>query len=137
MGVQIFNMKKCLNCNTITTNPKYCCKECSHEHKKVQTYKNYLENQSEYSDRLLNLSYIKPHILLEQKELCDICKASNVHYGKPLVFILDHIDGNAKNNLRNNLRCICPNCDSQLDTYKSKNKNSARHYMRYKKEKAS
>lgn len=42
------------------------------------------------------------------------------------------IDGNASNNRRDNLRCICPNCDSQLDTYKSKNKNGARYYYRYK-----
>ena len=42
------------------------------------------------------------------------------------MFVLDHIDGNADNNNRENLRLICPNCDSQLDTYKSKNKNSAR-----------
>ena len=27
---------------------------------------------------------------------------------------------------RDNLRLVCPNCDSQLDTYKSKNKNSDR-----------
>ena len=40
--------------------------------------------------------------------------------------ILDHIDGDASNNTRENFRCVCPNCDSQLDTYKSKNKNSAR-----------
>lgn len=26
------------------------------------------------------------------------------------------------------MRLICPNCDSQLDTYKSKNKNSARNF---------
>ena len=40
--------------------------------------------------------------------------------------------GTAKNNKRDNLRCICPNCDSQLDTYKSKNKHSDRKF-RYKK----
>jgi hypothetical protein len=47
------------------------------------------------------------------------------------VFILDHIDGKASNNRRDNLRCICPNCDSQLDTYKSKNKNSDRTYYHF------
>ena len=40
------------------------------------------------------------------------------------------IDGD---NVRSNLRLICPNCDSQLDTYKSKNKNGARSYYRYHK----
>ena len=43
-------------------------------------------------------------------------------------FVLDHIDGDASNNWKTNLRLICPNCDSQLDTYKSKNKNSARKF---------
>ena len=53
--------------------------------------------------------------------------------GKPLVFIMDHIDGDASNNRWENLRCICHNCDSQLDTYKSKNKNSKRtNYLREK-----
>lgn len=47
---------------------------------------------------------------------------------------MDHIDGNAANNFRNNYRAICSNCDSQLDTYKSKNKNGARSYYRYNKE---
>jgi hypothetical protein len=46
--------------------------------------------------------------------------------GKPLIFVLDHIDGNADNNARSNLRMVCPNCDSQLPTYKNRNLGSVR-----------
>ena len=43
---------------------------------------------------------------------------------------MDHVDGDASNSCRDNLRLICPNCDSQLETYKSKNKKSKRYYKK-------
>ncbi len=46
------------------------------------------------------------------------------------MMILDHIDGNSENRFIDNFRLVCSNCDSQLDTYKSKNKGSGRHYRR-------
>jgi hypothetical protein len=72
------------------------------------------------------MRFLKKHILNEQKCSCGLCGIENNWNGKKLIFVLDHIDGDASNNMRNNLRLVCHNCDSQLDTYKSKNKNSAR-----------
>ena len=36
---------------------------------------------------------------------------------EPLVLQLDHIDGNRRNDRRENLRALCPNCHSQTETF--------------------
>ena len=74
--------------------------------------------------------FIRDYLYKEQDYKCAICGISNIWNNKELKFVLDHIDGNAANSCRNNLRLICPNCDSQLDTFKSKNKQSARNARR-------
>lgn len=62
----------------------------------------------------------------EQGNVCSICGLSPLWRNQSLY------QTNASNNKRDNLRC--PNCDSQLDTYKSKNKCGERSYYRYHKE---
>ena len=47
---------------------------------------------------------------------CAICGIKEWQ-GQPLVFTLDHIDGDSHNNELSNLRWICPNCDRHLPTY--------------------
>lgn len=46
--------------------------------------------------------------------------------GKPMPLILDHINGINNDNRLENLRFVCSNCDSQLPTYKSKNRTYGR-----------
>lgn len=69
---------------------------------------------------------IREYILKDQNYKCAICGIENKWNNKTLNFILDHIDGDASNSSRENVRLICPNCDSQLDTFKSRNRNSSR-----------
>ena len=106
---------------------KFCCNDCYKEfrskNKKDPKELNRLY-QKKYKYGLSKEDYYS--LFETQQNKCAICGVPNVWNNKELVFILDHINGRANDNSRNNLRLICPNCDSQLDTYKSKNKNSDR-----------
>ena len=69
---------------------------------------------------------IRDYILEKQEHKCAICGMTDIWNNMPINFVLDHIDGDASNSCPNNVRLVCPNCDSQLPTFKSRNKNSAR-----------
>ncbi len=52
---------------------------------------------------------------------CAICAIPGFWNEKPMTLIVDHIDGNAGNNMPENLRLLCPNCNSQTDTFCGRN----------------
>lgn len=127
---------KCLNCGkeiprATTYERKFCCKKCEGSYKKKMGYQRIIEGNPEIMKTTFSLKRYKDIILKEQNNRCAICGMTPFWRDRPLVFILDHIDGHAANNKRDNLRLVCPNCDSQLDTYKSKNKNSDRVYYHF------
>ena len=51
---------------------------------------------------------------------CMNCKGTEWN-GMPMPLELDHIDGNAGNNMPSNLRLLCPNCHAQTPTHKGGN----------------
>jgi len=61
------------------------------------------------------------YLARERGYTCEGCGISE-HNGKDIVLECDHIDGNNKHNEPSNLRLICPNCHSQTDTFKGRNK---------------
>jgi hypothetical protein len=52
---------------------------------------------------------------------CAICGMAPEWNGKPLILRLDHVSGSRRDNRLENLRLICPNCDSQTDTFCGRN----------------
>ena len=118
---------QCCFCGVETHNPKYCSSKCAAANKQAETLNNFLNGEINY---LPNTPSIYEHFLSEQGEKCAICEMEPFWNGNPLKLIKDHIDGNSENNNPSNIRLVCPNCDSQLPTYKAKNKGNGRHYRR-------
>lgn len=77
------------------------------------------KENSEVHQTTLRKRYIK----LVPPEKCSICGISHIWNGKEMSMILDHINGSNHDNRLENLRWVCPNCNSQLETTGSRNKN--------------
>jgi len=91
--------------------------------KSVETKKiNFQKKTKETEWNNLSQSSKRRILLEEQQNCCKICKI-NLWNNKPIKLHLDHIDGNRYNEIKANLRLVCPNCHSQTETYCGKNQN--------------
>lgn len=53
--------------------------------------------------------------------VCDWCGLGNTWNGRPITLVLDHINGEYNDHRIENLRWLCPNCNSQTDTFCGRN----------------
>ncbi len=116
--------KKCLFCQKeLTHSGKYCNNRCQFENlylSKIDAWKANVEAPKRAIRRFLKEKY---------GYFCSSCGISEWN-GKPIALEIEHRDGNSSNNLEENLCFLCPNCHSQTDTYKGKNKGNGRHSRR-------
>lgn len=76
-------------------------------------------------------TYARIHLkrrLIEEKILpyiCALCDQEPEWQGQKLVLVLDHINGINNDNRRENLRFLCPNCNSQTSTFSGRNRHPA------------
>lgn len=105
-------IKNCKQCTNPCNNPYaiYCSNKCQVAYQRETGVKN----------GTAKWGMLRSYVLARDNHRCTLCGIADWQ-GKPLIFTVDHVDGNSDNNTLTNLRAICPNCDSQLPTYKAKN----------------
>lgn len=122
--------KKCLRCGKEPDRAsyKYCSNACQQEYQ----YKVHIEKWKSGERKGLSAiglvsPYIKRYLRRKFGDKCCLCGWSKVNAttGK-IPLVADHIDGNWQNNAEENLRLICPNCDSLNPTFAALNKGNGR-----------
>jgi hypothetical protein len=123
-----FNCQHCgieFNFKGYSRNHKFCSLDCSYA---FQTAKKDLRQENLYKDWLngkdLGLKnprkIIREFLIKRDGYKCRECGIDKWQ-GKDITLWTDHIDGDATNNHQSNFRLVCPNCDSQSNTFGAKN----------------
>lgn len=111
---------KCLHCEKECKRPiaKYCSNKCQ-----IAYQREIKVSEQRACHRALR------NYLMQKDPACARCRIKEwlCHY---VALELDHIDGDSSNNELSNVRLLCPNCHSQTDTYKAKNRGNGRHSRR-------
>jgi hypothetical protein len=107
---------------------KYCSNTCQHEFQ----YQTYIKKWKAGEVIGLNSmgivsASVKKYLRKKFKDKCCLCGWSEINpKTKVAPLVADHIDGNWKNNVEENLRLICPNCDALSPTFSALNKGKGR-----------
>ncbi|MGV0641890.1 HNH endonuclease [Mycolicibacterium sp. XJ2546] len=115
-------MRQCRGCGSPFSKRSqkvYCSNACQPSFRRHASTKHWIRQPP-------NLS----HPSVNAQGCCATCGGAGTWLGMPLALVLAHVDGSPTNNRRENLPLGCPNCDTQLPTYKSRNRGKGRHFRR-------
>ncbi|MGW4098820.1 HNH endonuclease [Mycobacterium sp. NPDC004974] len=104
----------------------YCGNACQAVARREAMTKRWLDSGEAWIDGHPG-HYVRLYLADAQSGCCAICGGTSTWQGLLLTLV---VDGDSTNNRRENLRLVCPNCDSQLPTYKARNRGRGRHYRR-------
>ena len=121
--------KTCLNCNNkINIKQKYCCKKCQNDYQHKQYISKWKNGEIDGMVGNIQISnHIRKYLFKKYDNKCSRCGWNEINeFTKKKPLEVEHIDGNYKNNLEENLTLLCPNCHSLTKTYKGANRGNGR-----------
>ena len=116
----------CNNCskefkyNPANRTGTYCSNDCQQKFQKKQRIDEWLDGGKIPGRRTL-----REYLTEKHGYKCSCCGIGEWN-GKPINLEIDHKDGDPYNDSPDNLRYICPNCHSQTNTYRGKNRGKGR-----------
>jgi hypothetical protein len=121
---------KCPVCDEEPSRPgyKYCSNTCQHEYQYQIFIKRWQAGDETGIDTVgLVRRPIKRFLREKFNNRCCMCGWSETNPFTGVVpLVADHIDGNWRNNVEQNLRLVCPNCDALSSTFSGLNRGSGR-----------
>lgn len=132
-GPSVATVFTCLGCGAESagrSSRKFCSNRCQRDAERRHNLARWLATGALGTPPTKPDHFVRRHLAEEQGHRCAVCGRPPVWEGRPLAFVMDHVNGDAADNRRENLRLVCPNCDSQLPTFKMRNRGRGRHARR-------
>jgi hypothetical protein len=126
----------CMNCGGDKSNhrSKFCSNDCFQEYRKNDFITKWLngDNDGCGAEGGLMSRRIRTYLMEQQNNSCIKCGWSEVNKTTGKVPLeINHIDGDWRNNSRENLELICPNCHALTPTHKALNRGNGRPHVKY------
>ncbi len=116
-------VRQCIICKEVITSMSgllYCSRSCQKHNNAIKMNLKFLKGELSCRKTLRRAML---HNSIPYK--CAVCNL-DTWQNKKITLQLDHIDGNAGNNLPANLRFLCPNCHCQTPTWGGYNRGNGR-----------
>jgi len=125
-------MNSCKNCGKhLQTKGVYCSNSCQGKYQTSLKEAAFL--RGEYKGKRLLYAKDRWNRRLLSEHLGEKCNSCGIKEwnGEPISLEVNHIDGQAYNNVLSNLELLCPNCHSQTSTFRNLgNRRSDRTYRK-------